>query len=284
MYAMIRAELLRTAVSDPREADSEARTLSAMALRCDVSKMIGSLWREDAAEESVAVAQKAIARRVAGEPLQYITGEAEFYGRDFVVAEGALIPRHDTECVVESALRYAGTLRGGVKIIDIGTGSGIIAITLACELGPRCEVLAVDVSDAALSLASVNASKHRAGGIKFIRSDLFENLVPAPVHGPFDIVVSNPPYISGEEYSCLAPEVKCEPELALIAGERGYEFYRRILSGIRPFIKSDSRVFFEIGHDMFDEVAAIAAEKGFTVEEKIMDLQNRTRGVRLWAS
>lgn len=271
-----------------READCEARTIVARAIGCDVSKMLGLMWREDAGEGPESLAYGDLARREAGEPLQYITGEAEFYGRAFGVGRDVLIPRHDTECVVGAVISYAKSIETGgapVRVLDVGTGSGAIAITLKAELGHGAEVAACDVSAPALAVASANASALGLGGsITFAESDLFAGLAEAGVRGPFDIIVSNPPYVSESEYAGLSREVRMEPKRALVASGDGYEFYERILAEARPFTKKDTRIFFETGHTMFERISGIASRSGFLTEEKILDFQGRERGIRLWAS
>lgn len=155
----------------------------------------------------------------AREPLQYILGETEFMGLTFHVEPGVLIPRADTEILVEKALKV---MPPNARVLDIGTGSGAIAVSLA-RLGQAARVTAVDVSDKALEIARKNAENNGAD-VEFVKSDCFSALQGRK----YDMIVSNPPYISDEEMQTLMPEVRQEPELALFGGGDGLDFYRRI--------------------------------------------------------
>ena len=184
-------------------------------------------------------------QRISGEPVAYITGEKEFYGRDFHVKKGVLIPRPDTEILIEEILR---TKKSG-RILDIGTGSGIIAITLAIEL-IGSKVYAVDISDVAIETAGKNAKALKAD-VDIIRSNLFEN-----VDGRFDIIVSNPPYIATEVMKGL--EVfKTEPETALDGGSDGLDFYRKIITEAFEHLNHGGLLAFEIGYDQGKAVSEL---------------------------
>lgn len=159
-----------------------------------------------------------VAKKVAeGSPLQYVFGKAHFYGRVFDVNENVLIPRQDTECVVEKALEFVGE---ETKILDLCTGSGCIAITVALESGKH--VVAVDIDENALNVAKTN-SENLGASVDFIQSDMFES-----INEKFDLVISNPPYISARDMLTLPSDVKKEPRKALFGGEDGLDFYRTI--------------------------------------------------------
>ncbi len=190
-------------------------------------------------------------RRQTREPLQYIEGEAAFMGLTFRVAPGVLIPRQDTEILCEEAL---SRMRPGARVLDIGTGSGALAVSLA-KLGDNALVTAVDVSDIALSIARDNARRLGAQ-VCFLHSDCF-----SAVEGErFDVIVSNPPYISREEMETLMPEVRREPELALAGGEDGLDFYRRIAREAPAHLNKGGCLLFEIGWQQRDAVSALVRE------------------------
>lgn len=190
-------------------------------------------------------------RRQTREPLQYIEGEAAFMGLSFRVAPGVLIPRQDTEILCEEAL---ARMKPGARVLDIGTGSGALAVSLA-KLGREAQVTAVDISDAALSIARDNARRLGAQ-VRFLQSDCF-----AAVAGEtFDMIVSNPPYISREEMETLMPEVRSEPELALAGGEDGLDFYRRIAREAPEHLAEGGCLLFEIGWKQRDAVSELVRE------------------------
>ena len=212
------------------------------------------------------------ARRFAGEPLQYIRGKTEFFGREFVVDPRVLIPRPETETLVETALAAA---RDGARVIDIGTGSGCIAISLE-RTRPDLHVTAVDLSLAALALARLN--RDRLGSkIKLVASDLL-----ASIRGSFDLVVSNPPYIPAPDVESLASEVRdFEPRLALTPGPAGTEAISRILNQARQFLTPAGRVICEIGYGQYGSVRAIGEKTELAVERVIPDLAGIDRVVVL---
>jgi release factor glutamine methyltransferase len=184
-----------------------------------------------------------VRRRRAGVPLAYLTGEREFWSLPFAVAPGVLIPRPETELLVEKALEFAP--RGGSVIVEIGTGSGAVAVALAKEL-PRARVVAADVSRRALAVARENAARHGAA-VTFAASNLFRGLTRLmPAEGA-DLIVSNPPYVAEAEWPGLPPEVRREPRKALVAGPTGLEFMSRLIAGAAPWLKPGGRLLFEVG-------------------------------------
>ncbi len=181
-------------------------------------------------------------------PLAYIIGESNFFGRDFLVSSDVLIPRMDTEILIETVVKEIKASDKCLRVLDIGTGSGAIAITLALETDSN--VIAVDVSEKALAVAEKNAKKWGVS-VHFIKSDLFENVKGQK----FDIVVSNPPYIETTVIETLSEDVKNnEPHLALDGGKDGLEFYRRIVRDSKNYLEKDGLLVFEIGYNQAKSV------------------------------
>lgn len=209
--------------------------------------------------QEFAAYQSLLDRRASGIPTQHLTGTQEFWGLAFEVSPDALIPRHETEHLIEVALDrlalrelHAGRINkndgAGLLIADVGTGTGCIAITLAKEL-PAAEIHALDLSPEALALARRNASKLGfSDRIRFLESNLFAaNFLAGQ---KFDLVVSNPPYVGKREVESLAVEVRDhEPHLALFGGEEGYEFYAELISQAASRIKPGGLLVMELGHN-----------------------------------
>lgn len=185
-----------------------------------------------------------------GVPLQHLTHHQEFMKMDFYVDENVLIPRPDTEILVEETIKIAKKMNNP-KILDLCTGSGAIAISIAKNV-PDAEVYAVDISQKALDIAKKNA-KELGAKVKFVKSNLFSKLNKMK----FDIIVSNPPYIKKEDIDNLSTEVKKEPQLALDGGIDGLDFYRKITEQAIDFLKLGSYLCFEIGYDQNDDVIDI---------------------------
>jgi release factor glutamine methyltransferase len=204
-------------------------------------------------------------RRMNGEPLQYIRGRCDFYGREFVVDDRVLIPRPETELLVEAALARAPP---GARVLDVGSGSGCLAISIERER-PDLDVTSTDSSVAALAVASHNARKHQSL-VRFAASDAFEG-----IRGTFDIIVSNPPYIPLAGYEQLAIEVRDhEPRGALTPGPRGTEVIERILEARRAPL-----VLLEIGFGQLTDVRQVAS--GYEIIDVIRDLAGIERVVVL---
>ncbi len=215
-----------------------------------------------------------IERRWKGEPIQYITGEAEFYGLPFHVNRDVLIPRPETEHLVEKVLALAASFEGP-RIVDVGTGSGAIAVSLASKLS-TAEVTAIDLSASALAIARGNAGRNGVGErIRFLEGDLL-----GPVAGEqFDIVVSNPPYVAESDRATLAVEVRdYEPALALFAGS-GLDIYRRLIPEARTVLAPGGFLALEIGYRQDSAVARLLAHSGFAQIEFAADLQGIPRVV-----
>ena len=214
-----------------------------------------------------------VRRRFQGEPIQYIVGECEFYGLPFKVTRHVLIPRPETEHLVEKALELAGRFTHP-RIVDVGTGSGAIAVALAHKLSDA-EITATDLSQAALTIARDNARRNRLDGrIRFLQGDLL-----APIVGePFDGVVSNPPYVSTIDRESLSVEVReYEPELALFAGEDGLDVYRGLIPAAYRVLVRGGFIVLEIGYGQAEGIENLLEANGFRSIEFTSDLQGIPR-------
>ncbi len=238
-------EFLRSAQSLP---PIEAQMLAAHALGVDRTWILTH-------PEALIEPGTLLERRLSGEPLAYIVGEREFYGRTFKVDPGVLIPRHETEHLIDAVLGLGREFSG--TILDIGTGSGCIAITLALELS-SARVAAVDISSGALEVAALNAARLGAS-VTFFAADLL------PDDRTWDVVVSNPPYVSPSDF--LPADVRdFEPSLALFGGDDGLSFYRRLAH------VSASRLFLEIGQGQGTAVTSLLHDAGWSVAPPVPDL------------
>ena len=233
---------------------------------------------EEADPETEAMFLRGTERLRAHEPLQYILGEAPFYGRMFLVNEHVLIPRFDTEILVEEALvslrdiRKEGHLTPSV--LDLCTGSGCIAVTLLLE-EPGIALQGSDLSAEALSAAKRNEERlaGTTGTIRFVQSDLFQE-----IHDVFDLVVTNPPYIRDADIETLDPEVRDhEPRIALSGGEDGLIFVRRIAEEALPHLNDGGRILMEIGDEQGTDAVKIFEYNGFREVRIIRDLTGRDR-------
>lgn len=212
-----------------------------------------------------------IEKRAVHIPLQHLTGEQNFMGLDFLVNEHVLIPRQDTEILVEEIMR---DLHDGIRILDMCTGSGCILLSLL-HYSNDCSGVGVDVSEDALAVARQNADRLAEKQAVFIQSDLFEK-----VEGSFDLIVSNPPYIRSQEIAGLMPEVReHEPHLALDGKDDGLYFYREIIKGAMPHLKRGGQLFFEIGYDQGEAVQALLAANGYTEIAVVKDYAGLDRVV-----
>lgn len=201
-------------------------------------------------EKELSILRETCSRRAKREPLQYILGKAHFYGLEFDISPAVLIPRPETETLIDTVLKYCASIPDPLHIIDIGTGSGCIAITLAHHLQHRTNTViqAVDVSTEALDIAKKNAQTHKVD-IIFEHADLFQR--EHPLQG---IVVSNPPYISIGEYAQLEPELTYEPKVALTDNADGLAFYKKISDLIGYSDGSVHAFFLELGYGQMEDV------------------------------
>jgi release factor glutamine methyltransferase len=220
-------------------------------------------------------------RRRDGEPLQYLLGDQEFFGRSFIVTPAVLIPRPETEILVEAVIREARAVFGGqpLHVVDVGTGSGAIAVTLALEL-PAARITAIDISEEALDVARENAVRHGVDGrIRWVCGEYLAPLLEE--QDSADVLVSNPPYIPTEEISRLQKEVRdYEPRLALDGGSDGLDPYREMARQLRQWCGGPRRVFFEIGDGQGQDVRRILHDAFPGSEVRILpDLAGRDRVV-----
>lgn len=208
-------------------------------------------------------------------PLQYIINKQNFYGLDFYVDESVLIPRYDTENIVDRIVKDCKENKC-LSVLDLCTGSGCIAVCL--KKNGFEKVYAADISDKALAVAKHNAKLNNAD-IIFLQSDLYENF---PKEIRFDIIVSNPPYISTDKIAELETQVKdFEPKLALDGGKDGLDFYKKILKLSKDFINKSGRLYLEIGYDQAKEVVDLAKKEGYYNIQIIKDLSGRDRGISM---
>ena len=228
--------------------------------------------------EEAACLEEATARRLLREPAQYIFGEAEFMGRAFKVSCGVLIPRPETELLVEEAIKEAPSLGpGDLTIIDLCTGSGCIAVSTALGI-KNCRVYATDISDKALIIAKENAGRLSAAGkITFLQGDLF-GPVPAELKAKTHMVLTNPPYITEKDMAALAPEVAdFEPAEALYGGVDGLDIIRRILDSAHEYLAAGGLLLMEIGYDQSKAVLELAESSG---EYEKMEILKDYGGIR----
>ncbi|MBV9611837.1 MAG: peptide chain release factor N(5)-glutamine methyltransferase [Acidobacteriaceae bacterium] len=210
--------------------------------------------------------------RLKGKPTQYITRRQEFFGRDFYVDENVLIPRPETEHVVEAALAFLKE-HPALRVLDVGTGSGAIAISLALEIGRP--VLACDISLPALAVAERNRRTHNAA-VNFFAADLLNPVRP----GSIDLLVSNPPYVPGADVANMQAEVRdWEPHVALFAGNSGFEIYEGLIAAARVAIKPDGRLMMELGYRSLEGVRKLMAAE-WTNIEVISDLAGWPRVIQ----
>lgn len=246
---------------------------------CGISRTEYFVKMHDEVSEDIVTSYfEAIDKRITHYPLQYIVGEWEFMGIPFKVNENVLIPRQDTEILVEKALEIIGSefekIKGKISVMDMCTGSGCIGISVAkkCQ---NTSVTCVDISKAALEVAKENGKLNGVKNILFIESDLFEN-----VNGKFNVIISNPPYITSAEIKKLMPEVKdFEPHLALDGDSDGLKFYKLIINQSKEYLNENGYILFEIGCDQGEQVKKLLFEKGYTDIEVLKDLGGNDRVV-----
>jgi release factor glutamine methyltransferase len=245
-----------------KNAGNEAPANDAGALLCfiaDRDRTFLYAHNTDILDDTLLISYLALLeRRASGEPLQYLTGLQEFMSLPFRVGPGVLVPRQDTEVLVETVINFCRDRTGTIDILDIGTGSGCIAVSLAHYIH-GCKVVAIDRMSDALAIAEKNALENGAAGrIEFIRSDLFEAIAGRQ----FDVIVSNPPYIRTGDICSLQKEVRChEPAAALDGGANGLEFYREIVKCAPGFLRERGSLVFETGYDQAAEVTVLMADK-----------------------
>lgn len=245
-------------------------------LKQEKGSLINRAWfllnrQEETGQELLEKYEKLLEKRGSHVPLQHITGEQEFMGISFLVNEKVLVPRQDTEILVEEAMKAA---KPGMEVLDLCTGSGCILISLM-KRRPGMKGMACDLSGEALQVAEEN-SRRQGVDIDFRHGDLFE-----AVTGRFDLIVSNPPYIPTDEISHLMEEVRLfDPVMALDGGEDGLYFYRNIVSDAPGYLKDGGWLMVEIGHDQGEVVAGLLKKAGFGRVEVCKDLAGLDRVVK----
>jgi release factor glutamine methyltransferase len=256
----------------PEKADRDSEFLLLHLLRRNRAWLIAHPRKELSEEQQVRY-EEMVRRRLSGEPIQYIAGETEFYGLPFRVTPDVLIPRPETEHLVEQAIQLAGEFPEP-RIVDVGAGSGAIAVALAVHL-PEAHVTAVDVSPDALGVARENAERNGVGErVRLLAGDLLE-----PIAGEqFDLVVSNPPYVPDGDRASLSVEVReYEPALALFAGADGLAVYRRLIPAAYAALAPGGYVLLEIGYGQSEGVRALLTGSGFEGIHFMPDLQGIPR-------
>lgn len=255
-------EAAATLATDPQldeDARRDAELLLLHVLQIDRAMLLAHPDRSLTSDQ-LAAYDAAIARRLGHEPIQYITGRQEFFGLQLRVTPATLIPRPETEILVEAVLDRLPHDRP-LRILDIGTGSGAIALALAEHL-PQAGITAIDLSSEALEVARENAVSHRLDQrIRFLKSDLLTGLPENERVSTFDAIVSNPPYIPERDRSSLHPQVRDhEPALALFAGPSGLDIYRRLIPAAHAALKPDGLLALEIGHGQSNDLIFLLAD------------------------
>jgi release factor glutamine methyltransferase len=264
-------ERLRQAGIPPDEAEMDARLLAELVLDWTTERFFTDAHDPPPAGFEARF-ESLIARRAAREPFAYIAGRQEFWGLRFDVTPAVLIPRPETELIVEAVAEIVGRA-SAVQIADVGTGSGCLAVAIACERA-GATIVATEIAEDAIAVARGNAAHHGvAHRISFCRTDLLAGL-----SRPFDVVVSNPPYVREVDRLALQPEVRWEPPSALFAGNDGLNVIRRLLPQATERLKPGGTLMFEIGFGQADAVAGlISATPGLTMVELRGDLQHIPR-------
>ena len=275
LYQDTRRALLDT------ETPEDAGVLARM-LICHVSGKNHAQFLADrdlyAGEAIVEGVENGLKRLLAGEPIAYILGQWEFYGLPMIVSPKVLIPRDDTCAVAELAIKQALFLDKDPRILDLCCGSGCIGLAVASRV-KDAKVTLADVSQEALAVAKENTALNKlTGRVRCVQADA---LKPAfPFLGKFDLIVSNPPYITGQEMLELPVSVKdYEPHLALYGGEDGLDFYRAIAQNFAPALKPGGYMCFEFGMGQGDDVCQILTENGYTILDRTRDYNSRERAV-----
>lgn len=227
------------------------------------------------AEEFEAPFAALVARRQAGEPIAYLTGTREFWGLPLLVSPAVLIPRPETETLVEIALERLPADRA-LRVLDLGTGSGAVALALARER-PAASVVATDDSEAALAIARENARRLSVANVKFVQSDWYDGLAAIASATRFDLIVSNPPYVAAGDPHLAQGDLRFEPPAALSPGGEGLQAIRRIIAGASAWLVPGGSLAFEHGYDQAAQVRELLATAGWQDIEVRRDLASIER-------
>ncbi|MDR5659734.1 peptide chain release factor N(5)-glutamine methyltransferase [Serpentinicella sp. ANB-PHB4] len=281
------ASVLKEATEQLEKAGVDTPKLDAQVLLCSVMNIdrinLHIYPEREISREICREFGELIKKRVNMVPIQYIINKQEFMGLDFYIEEGVLIPRGDTEILIEETLRIYKEKehQQDVSILDIGTGSGAISVSLAKYI-PKAQVYAVDISETALRVANKNAITNKVDSrVKFLEGSMFDPIDALKMEKHFDFIVSNPPYIPSEDVLGLDRQVKdYEPRLALDGGNDGLDFYRKITTKSPEFLKKNGWLLFEIGYDQGKAVKELLLKVGFVDVEVLQDLAGKDRVVR----
>lgn len=238
----------------------------------NTNKNLLFLNKEEALDEKIENELKIINDKInEGYPLQYAIGEWNFYGLDLLVDKRALIPRYETEILVDLIINDNSNNK---KILDIGTGSGAISLALSKNLKDS-KVIGVDISKNAIDLANENKIKLNINNVEFKESDIFSN-----IEEKFDIIVSNPPYINKEDFEKLDNKLYYEPQNALYGGEDGLYFYKRIIKNAKNFLNKNGKIYLEIGYDQKDSISDLLEEYGYKQIKSYKDFNDFDRIIK----
>ena len=285
---MIWEEAIKNAVQQFEFADISEAQINAEYLALDVlgiwnkselQKYLSTLLSKD----QEAKYEKLVSRRLNHEPLQHIVGETEFFGLRVFTSAAALIPRPDTEILVEEVLKKFDGQWSMVdsQILDIGTGSGIIALALASRL-PNAFAIGIDIRSDAIALANKNKERLKIENVSFEVEDIFNDDITKRFSSSVDLLVSNPPYINIEEFETLDREVRdFDPRIALTDEGDGLRFYRRIAELAPKLLKPGGKIFVEIGYNAIKNVEKIFTDAGLVVIGKVKDLQGIERVIEV---
>lgn len=227
-------------------------------------------YNQAVAEPQLSRLRELVKRAGGHEPIAYLVGKTEFYSMEISVTPDCMIPRPETELLVQRAVEFLRTRNGIQKVCDLCTGSGCVAVAIAQNY-PNVRIIATDICDAALAAAATNLEKHHLQDkITLLCGDLFDPIIPQLDVGKFDLIVCNPPYVSSGEYEKLDKNVKdYEPQLALLAGEDGMDIYRRIIEKVDSFLKHDAALIMEIGYAQGTAIRELLEQTGTFTDIKI---------------
>lgn len=238
----------------------------------NTNKNLLFLNKEEALDEKVENELKIINGKInEGYPLQYAIGKWNFYGLDLLVDKRALIPRYETEILVDLIINDNSNNK---KILDIGTGSGAISLALSKNLKDS-KIIGVDISKNAIDLANENKIKLNINNVEFKESDIFSN-----IDEKFDIIVSNPPYINKEDFEKLDKKLYYEPQNALYGGEDGLYFYKKIIKNAKNFLNKNGKIYLEIGYDQKDSISNLLEEYGYKQIKSYKDFNDFDRIIK----
>ena len=280
-----RATSFRSAWARFRELDLESAELDARLILCAAADCSDLNFITDPDVELTEAQLKKfdhfVLRRSGREPVSRLLGEREFWGLTFKLGSATLDPRADTEVLVEAVLEQVGDRQAELNLLDLGTGSGCILIALLHELG-NARGTGVDVSAEALRVAGLNATRHTVDDRAELQTGSWYQALPSSAEGVFDVIVSNPPYITIEEMGRLSPEVAFfDPHTALVAGVDGLDAYRVIIDGARRYLSPNGFLALELGAGQFDAVRKLGAAAGLSVLGDRNDLSGHKRVILL---